>query len=207
MCLGQCLNNNGKGEKCYTENCGAVVFMKNDGSMGVIPFCATDDDVKAVGLWFNMRFDIKFQRYFGWDYTFRCHYDNCNNGTILSSVITKFHAEYDILSIAKVFGYRNQDEGENEETTAASTKSSTSTTDSVKSSTSTTDSVKSSTSTTDSVKSSAIPSPVTNSYNNTTPTNIAGTTTKSSHAMQPESHNTLIYTAFIIIHSHLLFLV
>ncbi len=144
-------------------------------------FCSDEDDIRTPRLHFTYVFDVDFI-YIDWHYQFRCNYDECNNELNVNNTINTFQKAYNIRSILKVFGYK--DDGEGKETGATSTSIKTSysqqPTNSVRSSTIT--NPVASTTVTNPVASTTITNPVasttvTNPVASTTVTNSVASTT------------------------------
>jgi hypothetical protein len=149
--------------------------------MRISQFCSDEDDIRTPRLQFTYKFDLDFI-YIDWYYQFHCNYDECNNELNVNNTINTFQKAYNILSILKVFGYK--DDGEGKETGATSTSIKTSysqqPTNSVRSSTIT--NPVASTTVTNPVASTTVTNPVasttiTNPVASTTITNPVASTT------------------------------
>lgn len=105
-------------EECLDGYCEALIHSNYSILIGSSS-CENKTSVPEAALRFILTFDINSYDQ-SVNYEFDCNYDNCNNESIWREAISIFHQKYNILSILKVFGY------EEEETTVAPTKSSTS---------------------------------------------------------------------------------
>ena len=208
-------------EDCFTEHC--VVRIENeDSTLNTSHYCADKDDVKPAGLYFTLVFDMDLsEKYL--NYVFRCDYDNCNEESIWSDVISILDSKYDIEWIFQIFGNREIPNNENTTTTTIVSMDSSSVTDTIELSTLTTPvttiadttfvqpststdststtSIKTSTSTSPSLSTSSMP----NSSVNTTASKMNATTTTPSHAWHYKGSITMIAMALMSISCVLLF--
>ncbi len=183
------MNSNAIAEECSSKQCIAYVDLDN-GEKSILSFCAPNG-IKLTGLWFTMEFDLTFQ-FFSWEYKFGCNYDNCNNATIVDHVITIFHEAYDLQSIGRVFGYKNNGEVTEQTTTATSTKSFVKSTTKSYINDNVTNIVDTTTVDTTTVDTTTVDT-------TTVDTTTVDTTTKMNHGLYHQSANTMIFVSMIII--------
>jgi hypothetical protein len=77
--------------------------------------------MRLEGFYFLTAFDLKFA-YILSQYEFYCNYNESNDNSTVSCLKEVVNEEFNVPSILKMFGYKSEDEGKENESTISSTK-------------------------------------------------------------------------------------